>query len=114
MIIYRIVKETREVGWTKRRESWTESEILSAYNDLSFFDPDTLFECSDKEQATAFFEEAKKSCRSWCEKSHIGLYVLFADVLTLEEIEEDEDGEFIQGNYIDQTAESFTVEEDEE
>lgn len=115
MFSYKVVKETREVSQIKRRESWTESEIISAYNNLSYFDPEILFESADKEEALAFFEEEKKNCRSWYEKTFIGLYVLIADVLTLEEIELDDDGELLCcGACIDQAAEALTIEEEDE
>lgn len=113
MIVYKIYKDHEEQQ-TGRKENWSTSDIVDAYNCESWNAPDEVFSSESLEEAKAEFESLKESCWTNYSKSFIGMWLLEADVLTLEEAEIDEDGEFIQGSYIDQYAEPFELEEEEE
>ncbi len=68
------------------KKTWTNLELVEAFDYL--------------DDAKDFFEDEKRYCRSRYTKYSTDNLVLF-DVLTLEETEYDEDGDYIQGDQLD-------------
>ena len=112
MTVYRIYRENEEQH-TRSIQPWTTEEIINAYNNESWHETELILTTENKEEAKAFFEKEKEHCITRYVKHTFG-YLLEADILTFAEEELDEEGEFISGDYIDQYADPYTVEETEE
>lgn len=112
MIKYQIGAENYEFQ-VKYKKSFTTQEIINFYNtEVTWYNRETIYETTIKEDAEKFFEEYKEKCSTrYYGKTFTNQWLCIAEVITLEENEYDEDDEFFQGCYIDQYAEPITIEE---
>lgn len=88
--IYRVWQESGEAR-TKRDEKWTAQEVLDDYNSLNQYNTQTLNEFSTEQQAMDYYNSispmmAFKQAANWC-------YVLLYEVIGVDEVEIDDNGE---------------------
>lgn len=100
MIKYEVRKQSH-IETTKGPTDWSADDMIKYFNSLSW----TALELVDKfdtiEKAKECFDDEKRYCQSCYQKGSSSMLVMF-DYLVFMETEYDENGEFIQGDYIDE------------
>lgn len=91
--IFRVLAETIETR-TNKGESWTEREILNDYYLQTTLKPQVLKVFTDREEAQKFYDETEPDAPY--EASVAVGYVLEYEVIILEEIKVDDEGEYIE------------------
>lgn len=100
MIKYEVYRQCYNEERKGNRE-WTAEDILEAYSNRDWTDKQLIGSFDTEEEARGLFEEEKKTCISYYKKVFCGEVVLY-DYVSLEKTEYDKDGEYEQGDLIDE------------
>lgn len=116
MIKYEVRKDVGVEIITKCRK-WTAGELQRDYDNRSYWNNELLKSFDTLEEATEYFEQEKEYCTTEWWYGFGSIRGIHYDVLSLEEAEYDDDGEFVSGyrmdNYIVPYSE-YTEDEDDE
>lgn len=92
------VRKDKEVEVVTHNRNWTVNDIIRDYDNKSDHYPELLKSFDTEEDARAFFESEKQYCSTTWWKGCGSSEGIHYDVLTLDKVEYDEDGEYIQGD----------------
>lgn len=91
--IFRVLSESVETR-TSKGEHWSEQELLNDYYSQTTCEPQPIAVFADKEKAQKFYDETEPSAPY---ESSVAIgYVITYEVIILEEIKVDENGDYIE------------------